>query len=99
MVICVGTRLTDFATASQSLFQDADVRFVSINVNAKDAAKQGALAVTADAHEALVALTEWVRARGRITTHEYEATVLRHRRDWDALRSRAISDRTIAARR
>ena len=66
------------------------MRFVSINVNAKDAAKQGALAVTADAREALVALTEWVRANGRITTHEYEATVLRHRRDWDALRSRAI---------
>jgi 3D-(3,5/4)-trihydroxycyclohexane-1,2-dione acylhydrolase (decyclizing) len=90
VVMCVGTRLTDFATASQSLFQDADVRFVSINVNAKDAAKQGALAVTADAREALVALTEWVRANGRITTHEYEATVRRHRRDWEALRSRAI---------
>ena len=62
----------------------------SINVNAKDAAKQGALAVTADAREALVALTEWVRDNGRITTHEYEATVLRHRRDWHVLRSRAI---------
>ena len=31
LVICVGTRLTDFATGSHSLFQHPDVRFASIN--------------------------------------------------------------------
>lgn len=56
LVIAVGTRLTDFATASQSLFQHPDVRFVAINVNDRDAHKQGALSVVGDAREALRAL-------------------------------------------
>ena len=55
-VICVGTRLSDFTTASQSLFQDAAVRFVGINVAAADAAKLGAVPVVADARLALEAL-------------------------------------------
>jgi 3D-(3,5/4)-trihydroxycyclohexane-1,2-dione acylhydrolase (decyclizing) len=58
LVICVGTRLTDFATGSQSLFERPDVRFVSINVTDRDARKEGALPIVADAREALAALRE-----------------------------------------
>jgi 3D-(3,5/4)-trihydroxycyclohexane-1,2-dione acylhydrolase (decyclizing) len=58
LVLCVGTRLTDFATASQSLFQRPDVRFVGINVWGRDAAKEGAVPIVADAREALRALRE-----------------------------------------
>ena len=49
LVISVGTRLTDFATGSQSLFQHPDVRFAAINVVDRDARKQGATPVVADA--------------------------------------------------
>jgi len=56
VVLCVGTRLSDFTTASHSLFQHPDVRFVAVNVNAADAYKLGAMAVVADAREALDAL-------------------------------------------
>jgi len=55
LVIGVGTRWTDFTTASKSVFQDPDVRFINVNVAAFDAAKQSALALLADAR---VALTE-----------------------------------------
>src|SRR5207253_7805947 len=58
LVICVGTRLTDFTTGSQSLFQHPQVRFISINLTSHDAYKQGALPIVADAREALRALTE-----------------------------------------
>jgi 3D-(3,5/4)-trihydroxycyclohexane-1,2-dione acylhydrolase (decyclizing) len=58
LVICVGTRLTDFTTGSHSLFQDPDVRFLGINVDAADANKLSATAVVADAREALSALNE-----------------------------------------
>jgi 3D-(3,5/4)-trihydroxycyclohexane-1,2-dione acylhydrolase (decyclizing) len=58
LVICVGTRLSDFATGSHSLFQSTDVKFVGINVSGHDAYKQGALPITADAKEALKALLE-----------------------------------------
>ena len=56
LVLAVGTRMSDFATASQSLFHDPDVRFIAINVCAMDAFKQGALPVVADARLALEAL-------------------------------------------
>jgi 3D-(3,5/4)-trihydroxycyclohexane-1,2-dione acylhydrolase (decyclizing) len=56
LVIGVGTRWSDFTTASKSAFQDPDVRFVNVNVAAMDAAKHSGLAVPADAREALAAL-------------------------------------------
>ncbi len=58
LVIGVGTRWSDFTTASQSAFQDPDVRFVNVNVAAFDAAKQSGLAVEADARLALEELQD-----------------------------------------
>jgi 3D-(3,5/4)-trihydroxycyclohexane-1,2-dione acylhydrolase (decyclizing) len=58
LVIGVGTRWSDFTTASKSAFQDPDVRFVNVNVASLDAAKQSGLAVEADARLALDALRE-----------------------------------------
>jgi 3D-(3,5/4)-trihydroxycyclohexane-1,2-dione acylhydrolase (decyclizing) len=56
LVILLGTRLTDFTTASRTIFQEPDVRFVGINVSAADARVLGALPVVADARAALEAL-------------------------------------------
>ena len=56
LVIGVGTRWSDFTTASKSAFQDPGVRFVNVNVAAFDAAKHSGLAIVADAREALGAL-------------------------------------------
>lgn len=64
VVIAVGTRLSDFTTASRSAFEDPDVRFISINVNAADARKLGGLPVVADAKLALDALRSALAARG-----------------------------------
>ena len=58
LVIGVGTRWSDFTTASKSAFQDPDVRFVNLNVAAFDAAKLSGLALTGDARAGLVALRE-----------------------------------------
>jgi 3D-(3,5/4)-trihydroxycyclohexane-1,2-dione acylhydrolase (decyclizing) len=58
LVIGIGTRWSDFTTASKSAFQDPDVRFVNVNVAAFDAAKHSGLAVVADAREALIAMTD-----------------------------------------
>jgi 3D-(3,5/4)-trihydroxycyclohexane-1,2-dione acylhydrolase (decyclizing) len=56
VVLCVGTRLTDFTTASRSAFADPEVRFVGVNVNAADAVALAATPVVADARVALEAL-------------------------------------------
>jgi 3D-(3,5/4)-trihydroxycyclohexane-1,2-dione acylhydrolase (decyclizing) len=57
VVIGVGTRYSDFTTASRTAFQNPDVKFVNLNVTAFDAAKQGATSLVADAREGLAALT------------------------------------------
>src|SRR5512133_811953 len=58
LVIGIGTRWSDFTTASKSAFQLPHVRFVNVNVAAFDAAKHSALPVEADARAALDALRE-----------------------------------------
>jgi 3D-(3,5/4)-trihydroxycyclohexane-1,2-dione acylhydrolase (decyclizing) len=58
LVLCVGTRLIDLTTGSHSLFQDPCVRFVGVNVVARDAHKLGALPIVADAKLALRALAD-----------------------------------------
>lgn len=58
LVLCVGTRLTDFTTGSLSLFGHPRVRFVSVNVAATDACKLGGTPVVADARRTLEALDD-----------------------------------------
>jgi 3D-(3,5/4)-trihydroxycyclohexane-1,2-dione acylhydrolase (decyclizing) len=57
VVIGIGTRYSDFTTASRTAFNDPGVRFVNINVASLDAAKASAVGVVADARETLTALT------------------------------------------
>ena len=56
VVLCAGTRLSDFTTASRSLFADPDVRFVSLNVCDADARALGGEPLVADARQGLDAL-------------------------------------------
>jgi 3D-(3,5/4)-trihydroxycyclohexane-1,2-dione acylhydrolase (decyclizing) len=56
VVIGIGTRYSDFTTASRTAFQNPDVRFVNINVAGMDAIKNAGLVVQADARESLAAL-------------------------------------------
>jgi 3D-(3,5/4)-trihydroxycyclohexane-1,2-dione acylhydrolase (decyclizing) len=56
VVIGIGTRYSDFTTASRTAFQNPDVRFVNINVAGMDAIKHAGLAIQADARETLEAL-------------------------------------------
>jgi 3D-(3,5/4)-trihydroxycyclohexane-1,2-dione acylhydrolase (decyclizing) len=58
VVIGIGTRWSDFTTASRTAFQGKDVRFVNLNVARFDAAKHAGLDVVGDARASLAALTE-----------------------------------------
>ncbi|MFF3493463.1 3D-(3,5/4)-trihydroxycyclohexane-1,2-dione acylhydrolase (decyclizing) [Streptomyces sp. NPDC002795] len=58
LVIGVGTRYTDFTTASATLFANPDVRFLNLNVAAFDAHKLAARPLVADARAGLTALRE-----------------------------------------
>jgi 3D-(3,5/4)-trihydroxycyclohexane-1,2-dione acylhydrolase (decyclizing) len=56
VVLFVGTRLSDFTTASRSLFGDPAQRRIHLNVDPADASKLGALPLVADAMAGLGAL-------------------------------------------
>ena len=56
VVIGIGTRYSDFTTASRTAFQHPGVRFVNLNVALIDGVKHSGLSVVADAREALTAL-------------------------------------------
>lgn len=64
LVIGVGTRFTDFTTASKSLFSHPNVKFLNINVAEFDAGKLDGLKVIADAKEALSAIDKLMQGSG-----------------------------------
>lgn len=56
VVIGIGTRYSDFTSASRTAFNNPDVRFVNVNVASIDSVKQGGVSVVSDAREAIEAL-------------------------------------------
>jgi 3D-(3,5/4)-trihydroxycyclohexane-1,2-dione acylhydrolase (decyclizing) len=81
LVIGVGTRWTDFTTASRTAFQNPHVRFVNINVADFDAAKHAGLALVGDARATLEALSE--KLSGYEVEAEYRRQSERLSAEWD----------------
>ncbi|WP_408893588.1 3D-(3,5/4)-trihydroxycyclohexane-1,2-dione acylhydrolase (decyclizing) [Paenibacillus taichungensis] len=79
VVIGVGTRFSDFTTASRSAFQHPEAAFININLNGMDAAKLGGEAILADAREGLQALQ--TALQGRQYHSGYEASEIADLRD------------------
>ncbi len=89
VVLTVGSRLTDFATASHSLFHH-DARFAAINVNPRDADRLGALGIIGDAKRALAALTAAVTAEGVTGSADWRQTVETATAAWTPVRAAAL---------
>ncbi|WP_330302541.1 MULTISPECIES: 3D-(3,5/4)-trihydroxycyclohexane-1,2-dione acylhydrolase (decyclizing) [unclassified Streptomyces] len=81
LIIGVGTRYTDFTTASHTLFQKDGVRFVNLNITAFDAHKLAARTLVADARTGLEALTEGLS--GHRVDAAYEAEYRAGKARWD----------------
>ncbi len=80
LVISIGTRLSDFTTASKTAFQNPNVRFLNINIAEFDAYKQAALPVTADARVTLEELSEALQ--GHRVSDAYAERVRAYRAEW-----------------
>jgi 3D-(3,5/4)-trihydroxycyclohexane-1,2-dione acylhydrolase (decyclizing) len=83
VILAIGTRLSDFTTASMSAFQNPDVRFISINTAPLDAYKVGALPLIGDARATIQLLTRGLKAAGYRTDEAYEQHVLELKHVWD----------------
>lgn len=80
LIIGVGTRYSDFTTASQTAFQNPSVQFININVGEFDGGKQAALPLVGDARVTLEELAKSVEA---FRVHQtYASRVQSFREDW-----------------
>ncbi|MEZ4832463.1 MAG: 3D-(3,5/4)-trihydroxycyclohexane-1,2-dione acylhydrolase (decyclizing) [Caldilineaceae bacterium] len=82
LIIGIGTRYSDFTTASKTAFQHPDVRFVNINVAEFDAYKHAALPVIGDARATLEELAEMLA--GFAAPAEYTAQAKKLHDAWEA---------------
>ena len=82
LVIGIGTRYTDFTTASVTLFQNPDVSFVNINVAEFDAYKRSAIPLIADAHLTLEELT--TALHGYHVPADYASQISELKQAWEA---------------
>lgn len=81
VVIGIGTRYSDFTSASRTAFNNPDVRFVNINVASLDSVKQGGLSVVSDAREAIEALGPALD--GYAVDADYLARTAALAKEWD----------------
>ncbi|MBI4902074.1 MAG: 3D-(3,5/4)-trihydroxycyclohexane-1,2-dione acylhydrolase (decyclizing) [Acidobacteria bacterium] len=82
LIIAIGTRLSDFTTASKTAFQNPNVRFLNINVAEFDAFKHAGLPLVADAKEALEQLAASVN--GYRVEADYTALIGEWKQRWEA---------------
>jgi len=81
LVIGIGTRYSDFTTASKTAFQNPDVKFININTAEFDSGKHSALPVTGDARVSLEELLELLT--DYTVSEEYRARIATFSKTWD----------------
>jgi 3D-(3,5/4)-trihydroxycyclohexane-1,2-dione acylhydrolase (decyclizing) len=86
LVIGIGTRYSDFTTASKTAFQNPKVRFININVAEFDSYKHAALPLVGDARVTIEELM--VALEGYKTDDAYQQRAEQFNREWDVEVSR-----------
>jgi 3D-(3,5/4)-trihydroxycyclohexane-1,2-dione acylhydrolase (decyclizing) len=81
LIIGIGTRYSDFTTASKTAFQNSGVRFININVAEFDAYKHSALPLTGDARATIEELHD--RIGDYRVDDGYRAQIEKHRAKWE----------------
>ncbi len=77
LIIGIGTRLNDFTTGSKSLFQEPNVKFVSINNSKFHAYKSDSIMAIGDAKSCLIQLTEILKERHYQSSYQNEIQELK----------------------
>ncbi|MCY9016061.1 3D-(3,5/4)-trihydroxycyclohexane-1,2-dione acylhydrolase (decyclizing) [Priestia megaterium] len=95
LVIGVGTRFTDFTTASKQLFQHPNVQFLTINTSEFHANKLDAVKLVADAKEGLLALRKELKSIGYQSGYTIEITSAKD--EWETELERLHSIRFTGA--
>ena len=89
LILAIGTRLSDFTTASRSLFRNPSARLIQLNAAGFDAAKHGALPLVADARAGLEALESALA--GWTAPGDWTAKALDLAAEWNATVTQATA--------
>ncbi|HWQ34890.1 MAG TPA: 3D-(3,5/4)-trihydroxycyclohexane-1,2-dione acylhydrolase (decyclizing) [Blastocatellia bacterium] len=82
LIIAIGTRLSDFTTASKTAFQHPDVRFINLNITDFDACKHSGLPLVADARVTLEELS--AALAGHQVSDDYASRIAQLKQQWEA---------------
>jgi 3D-(3,5/4)-trihydroxycyclohexane-1,2-dione acylhydrolase (decyclizing) len=88
LVVLIGTRLSDFTTASKTLFECENVRFVAIQIDSFDAHKHGALPLVGDARAVLEDLD--AALQGYRVDDSYTAEIFSVKDEWERTWSQIV---------
>ncbi|MER5914026.1 3D-(3,5/4)-trihydroxycyclohexane-1,2-dione acylhydrolase (decyclizing) [Streptomyces sp. NPDC001982] len=83
LVIGVGTRYTDFTTASNTLFENPGVRFLNLNIAPYDGHKLAGMPLVADARSCLQELSEALEMHGHRVAETYVAEYSEDKERWE----------------
>lgn len=81
LIIGIGTRYSDFTTASKTAFQYPDVRFININVAEFDSFKHSAIPLTGDARLTLEELIEALKEYKVDSDYQSRISILKE--EWE----------------
>ncbi len=82
LLLVVGSRLSDFTTASKTAFQNQDLEILHLNVSAFDGYKMGGTLLQADAKAGLAALKYSLQQNNYHTSSAYQEQVKQYRLSW-----------------
>ena len=83
LVIGVGTRYSDFITASKSAWQNPNVSFININVAEVDIYKNSGIPLQGDARDTLKILLE--KLKDFKTEKKYTDKIINYNKEWDSI--------------
>ena len=81
LIIGLGTRYSDFTTASKTAFQNPNVKFININITEFDAAKHGGLMFQGDAKAVLEELMNLLEDHR--VSEDYQKRVAEYNQSWE----------------
>jgi len=82
LVLVIGSRLSDFTTASKAIFQNPDLEILHLNVSAFDGYKMDGILLQADAKAGLIALKTALLKENYQTSQPYQKLITEYRKSW-----------------
>lgn len=93
LILALGTRLSDFTTASKTAFQHPQVKIINVNVNPLDGFKMDGVLVKADVKQALESLLQSEKIRRHQSDMSYQSEIADLKANWALEQKRVVTEK------